>query len=77
MKLLKNLIESMQFVAEMRALGVSRQKFISMSDRQLDDIGISHDLLERGVGAWPWRNENDVVEYGRPGIDLVDVDRAA
>ena len=122
MKFLKNLIEAMQFAIEMRARSLALEEFRRMSDRQLYDIGISRDLLEWGVGAWPWRNEveveaeapavetnldskqkqdeairelmafsnreladlsisragiADAVKYGRPGIDRVDVDRAA
>jgi len=26
-----------------------------MSDRQLEDVGISRDLLLQGVSQWPWR----------------------
>ena len=120
MKFLKNLIEAMQFATEMRARSLALEEFRRMSDHQLYDIGISRDLLKRGVGAWPWRNEveaeaaavetnldskqkqdeairelmtfsnreladlsisragiTDAVKYGRPGIDRIDVDRAA
>ncbi|MBX3685030.1 MAG: hypothetical protein KF909_02765 [Rhodocyclaceae bacterium] len=33
-----------------------RREFLSRSDRFLDDVGLSRDLLEQGVGAWPWKS---------------------
>ena len=30
---------------------------LQLDDRTLEDAGISRDLLEQGVSAWPWRIE--------------------
>ena len=35
----------------------ARRQLLRMSDRSLADAGFSRDLLEAGVGAWPWRRE--------------------
>lgn len=32
-----------------------REELLRRSDRQLDDIGVSRELLLQGVKAWPWR----------------------
>lgn len=32
-----------------------RREFLLRSDRFLNDIGVSRDLLEEGVAAWPWK----------------------
>jgi uncharacterized protein YjiS (DUF1127 family) len=33
----------------------SRQILLNLSDRQLEDAGISKELLLQGTSAWPWR----------------------
>ncbi len=35
-----------------------RHNLLSRSDRFLDDIGVSRELLEEGVGAWPWKTDD-------------------
>ena len=30
-----------------------------MSDRQLEDLGFSRDLLNKGIKYWPWRETNN------------------
>lgn len=62
MKFLTKMIEAMQFAAEMRAREIVRREFMHMSDRQLEDIGISRERLEWGSGAWPWRHEGENAE---------------
>ena len=42
---------------EQHALRRTREVLLSMSDRQLEDVGFSRDLLSRGVSYWPWREE--------------------
>ncbi|MDH3640465.1 MAG: DUF1127 domain-containing protein [Gammaproteobacteria bacterium] len=39
----------------------ARGEFLQLSDKTLDDIGISRALLEQGIDAWPWREENAAV----------------
>ncbi len=35
----------------------ARKQLLELSDRQLDDLGFSRDLLMRGISAYPWREE--------------------
>lgn len=35
----------------------ARKQLLKLSDRQLDDLGFSRELLMRGVSAYPWREE--------------------
>ena len=37
----------------------AREQLLNMSDRQLEDMGLSRDLLRRGIHYWPWREELD------------------
>jgi uncharacterized protein YjiS (DUF1127 family) len=32
-----------------------RSRLLRLSDRQLNDMGFSRDLLENGLESWPWR----------------------
>ena len=41
------------------AIHKTRQQLLSLSDSQLQDVGISRDLLNQGNASWPWR-ENDM-----------------
>ncbi len=36
----------------------SRQILLNLSDRQLEDAGISKELLLKGTSEWPWRVED-------------------
>lgn len=38
-----------------RTLAQARYELLDHSDRQLADIGVSRELLQQGVQAWPWR----------------------
>ena len=40
----------------------ARQELLSLGDRTLADAGISRELLEEGVRAWPWRAPVDTHE---------------
>lgn len=44
------------------ALHKTRAQLLTMTDRQLEDVGISRDLLLDGVTAWPWREDVVVAE---------------
>ena len=37
------------------ARGRVRRELLSRNDRLLNDIGVSRELLEQGVDAWPWK----------------------
>ncbi len=51
----RNLMEAIEIGAIYRARELARQQMLSMSDRTLEERGISRELLEMGVGYWPWR----------------------
>lgn len=38
---------------------LARRALLKRSDRGLDDIGLSRELLEQGAGAWPWRRDDE------------------
>ena len=48
--------------AELRA----RQYLLGLSDRHLDDLGLSRKLIEQGPDAWPWRKLEDPLPV--PGL---------
>lgn len=51
---LKNaVVRSSEYAGRSKAM----HELLNMSDRQLQDFGFSRELLEVGVGAWPWRSE--------------------
>ena len=41
--------------AERRGRRMARQQLLRMSDRQLEDFGISRYSLMEGISAWPWQ----------------------
>ena len=61
------------------ALRKTRAELLKMSDRQLEDVGISRALLNKGVASWPWR-ENAIAETGlttQPGrMKAQDINKA-
>ena len=38
----------------------ARRELLRSSDRALTDAGFSRELLEAGVGAWPWRIDDSI-----------------
>ena len=56
----RHLMEAIEIGAIYRAREHARQQMLSMSDRTLEERGISRELLEMGVGYWPWRLADDV-----------------
>ena len=42
--------------AERRGRRMARTQLLNMSDRQLNDFGVSRHLLMEGISAWPWRD---------------------
>ncbi len=47
----KRFINYMEYYGKIK----SRQVLLNLSDRQLEDAGISKDLLLKGTSHWPWR----------------------
>lgn len=43
-----------RFTAELARDRV-RREFLARDDRFLDDVGVSRELLEQGLAAWPWK----------------------
>ena len=54
MKLTQRFFNYMEYYGKIK----SRQIMLNLSDRQLEDAGISRDLLLQGTKAWPWRVED-------------------
>lgn len=52
-RLAKQFIHAMEIYGRVK----SRQILLNLSDRQLEDAGISKDLLRKGTSHWPWRIE--------------------
>ena len=46
-----DLIEARERAVQLRI----RQHLRGLSDRHLEDMGLSRELLEQGAEAWPWR----------------------
>ena len=38
----------------------------TMSDRTLEDLGISRALLSQGIASWPWKSEMEVSNTAKP-----------
>lgn len=60
MSVFTSLKNSFLFTMELRGRRVAQQELLKLSDRQLEDFGISRYLLTEGVSAWPWKAESDV-----------------
>ena len=48
--------------------GYSRtaKELLKLSEKQLNDIGVSRELLTRGAKAYPWRSEEAVLSMSIP-----------
>ena len=60
MDIFASIKNSFFFSMERRGRRVAQQELMKLSDRQLEDFGISRYLLIEGISAWPWKTENDV-----------------
>ncbi len=49
------MFEKFQNYMQNYAFEKTRVELMGMTDRQLEDVGISRALLEGGVHNWPWR----------------------
>ena len=47
------------------------KELLKLSDRQLEDIGFSRDLLKRGVSAYPWR-EQEITHVMTDNVTNID-----
>ena len=53
----KNVIKKINEAFLLSGYGRAAQQLLMLSDRQLDDLGISRALLQRGASGYPWRIE--------------------
>ena len=53
------LFEKLRHYHQQHAIRKTRQVLMSMSQRQLVDMGISRALLNEGTHRWPWREMED------------------
>ena len=60
------MLNKMKNYLQNHALRKTRVQLLTMSDRQLDDCGISRELLQQGISAWPWR-EDETTLAAQPG----------
>lgn len=61
------------------ALRKTRTELLKMSDRQLEDVGISRMLLRQGIASWPWRDDADATAglTSQPGkMKAKDINKA-
>jgi len=59
MRVFKFFANALETQGRYRTLKVLR----GMSPRQLEDFGISVELLEQGVSAWPWRAPEEKIDF--------------
>ncbi len=52
---MKRFMNTLMEAREKAARARIRQYLRGLSDRALEDMGFSRDLLEQGPQAWPWR----------------------
>ncbi len=52
------MFESFKNHMQNTALRRTRIQLLQMTDRQLEDVGISRTLLQKGIANWPWRETN-------------------
>lgn len=59
------------------ALEKTRAQLLSLSNRQLEDVGVSRHLLEKGVAQWPWREADTQNLAAQPArMSAKDIDKA-
>ncbi len=56
--LVNRIITAIEHRLEIAARARTRRELLDRSDRFLEDVGISRALLEAGVHAWPWREDD-------------------
>jgi len=59
MNILDRIINSFEVAGRARTLQILR----GLSDRQLDDAGLSRELLNQGLRAWPWRVVEETTHF--------------
>ncbi len=70
------MFNSMKNYFQNYALHKTRDQLMSLSDRQLDDVGISRALLQQGVATWPWREDKSQDLSSQPKMNSREIDSA-
>ena len=55
MTFLKRIMHSLTTAMERSAQNRTRQYLLGLTDRHLEDMGLSRELIKQGPKAWPWR----------------------
>lgn len=80
MNIVKKIIAGSKHMFKTHQKSQALRVFVEMSDKQLADIGISRRLLQKGIGAYPWR-ETEVAEaptaVQQPIAQILTFDKAA
>ena len=61
MNSLKRIMHALTDALERSAQKRTREYLLGLSDRHLDDMGLSRELLKQGPDAWPWRKPGDPI----------------
>ena len=59
MNSLKRIMHALTDALERSAQMRTREYLLGLSDRHLDDMGLSRELVKQGPNAWPWRKPSD------------------
>ena len=68
---LKRIMQSLTGALERSAQTRTREYLLGLSDRHLDDMGLSRELLKQGPNAWPWRKPSDLIVAVPPSAVMV------
>lgn len=60
-ELLKNIFKPIETLVKTIGLNKSAKQLELLSDKQLDDLGVSREKLKLGAAAYPWKAEADTV----------------
>ncbi len=66
MTFLKRIMNVLTDARERNAQKHTRRYLLGLSDRNLEDMGFSRELLEQGLNGWPWRTAEEPL--GVPGL---------
>lgn len=73
--LLKNTVKSINYIFERAGLNRAARQLELLSDKQLEDMGVSRELLQFGAEAYPWKAQaNNIVQVGFNKITVADAE---
>lgn len=72
--MIENLVKFFERAAHQRLA----RNLLTLTDKQLEDIGFSRQELQKGADGYPWREENSsMTEKGRIASNRVESTKAA